>query len=43
MRQYLLLQLEFLLKLLAAGICGAVIGYERKNQLKEAGIRVCVK
>ncbi len=39
MRQYLLLQLEFLLKLLAAGICGAVIGYERKNHLKEAGIR----
>ncbi|NLO47503.1 MAG: MgtC/SapB family protein, partial [Clostridiales bacterium] len=39
LRQYLLLQLEFLLKLLAAGICGAVIGYERKNHLKEAGIR----
>lgn len=39
MRQYLLLQLEFLLKLLAAALCGAVIGYERKNHLKEAGIR----
>lgn len=34
-----MLQLEFLLKLLAAGICGAVIGFERKNNLKEAGIR----
>ena len=37
MRQYLLLQLEFLLKLLAAGICGAVIGYERKTNSRKRG------
>jgi putative Mg2+ transporter-C (MgtC) family protein len=36
---YLLVQLEGLLKLVIAGICGAVIGYERKHRLKEAGIR----
>jgi len=32
-------QLGVLLKLVAAGICGAIIGYERKSRLKEAGIR----
>jgi putative Mg2+ transporter-C (MgtC) family protein len=32
-------QLEFLLRLVVAGICGCLIGYERKNRLKEAGIR----
>lgn len=35
----LLLQLSYLLRLLIAGLCGAAIGYERKNRLKEAGIR----
>lgn len=39
MNEYLTLQLLFLMKLAAAGLCGAVIGYERKNRLKEAGIR----
>ena len=34
-----MMQLEFLLKLALAGVCGAMIGYERKNRLKEAGIR----
>ena len=32
-------QLEFLLRLVVAGICGCLIGYERKNRLKEAGVR----
>ena len=33
------IQFEFLERLLLAGACGAFIGYERKNRLKEAGIR----
>jgi len=33
------IQLEFLLQLVVAGVCGCLIGYERKNRLKEAGIR----
>lgn len=33
------LQLEFILRIFIAGICGASIGYERRNRLKEAGIR----
>lgn len=36
---FLLLQLEFIGRLILAGICGGLIGYERKNRLKEAGIR----
>lgn len=32
-------ELELLLRLLVAGICGAAIGFERKSRLKEAGIR----
>lgn len=39
MLTYLIVQSELLLRLLTAGICGSVIGYERKNRLKEAGIR----
>ncbi|NLO48090.1 MAG: MgtC/SapB family protein [Clostridiales bacterium] len=39
MSDYLMTQLVFLMKLIVAGICGAVIGYERKSHLKEAGIR----
>jgi len=35
----ILIQLEFLLRLVVACICGCFIGYERKNRLKEAGIR----
>lgn len=33
------IQLEFLLRILLAGICGGIIGYERKSRNKEAGIR----
>lgn len=39
MREYILSQLEFLLRLIVAGICGFLIGYERKNRYKEAGVR----
>lgn len=31
--------LDLLLRLVVACICGSIIGYERKNRLKEAGIR----
>lgn len=31
--------LEFFGRLLLAGICGAVVGYERKRNMKEAGVR----
>ncbi|MFT9078310.1 MgtC/SapB family protein [Ethanoligenens sp.] len=33
------LHLNLILRVLAAGLCGALIGYERKNRMKEAGIR----
>ncbi|RXZ78902.1 MgtC/SapB family protein [Paenibacillaceae bacterium] len=33
------LELEYLLRVIVAGLCGALIGYERKNRNKEAGIR----
>ncbi|MDO3411255.1 MgtC/SapB family protein [Saccharibacillus sp. CPCC 101409] len=32
-------QLDYLLRLIAASACGASIGYERKNRMKEAGVR----
>ena len=32
-------QLELIVRLLVAGVCGCLIGYERKNRNKEAGIR----
>lgn len=32
-------QLEWLLRIVVAGVCGCLIGYERKNRLKEAGVR----
>lgn len=32
-------EMAFLLRLLGAGLCGAIIGYERTARLKEAGIR----
>jgi putative Mg2+ transporter-C (MgtC) family protein len=35
----ILVYLELLLRLIVAGICGSLIGYERKNRLKEAGVR----
>ena len=33
------MQIELIIRLLVAGICGCLIGYERKNRNKEAGIR----
>lgn len=36
---FLLGQAEWLLRIVLAGFCGAVVGWERKNRLKEAGIR----
>lgn len=39
MSEYLWMQTEFMIRILLAGICGAVIGYERKSRNKEAGIR----
>ncbi|MDQ0088503.1 putative Mg2+ transporter-C (MgtC) family protein [Paenibacillus anaericanus] len=33
------MEFELLLRVLLAGVCGVVIGYERKNRRKEAGIR----
>ena len=33
------MQLELIARLLIAGVCGGLIGYERKNRNKEAGIR----
>ena len=36
-------QLEYILRILVAGICGGLIGLERRNRAKEAGIRThCV-
>ncbi|CAK7078899.1 MAG: hypothetical protein EUB_03953 [Eubacterium sp.] len=35
----LLWEMELFARVVVAGICGAVIGYERQNRLKEAGIR----
>lgn len=37
--EYVLLQLELLVRLILAAVCGGAIGYERKNRGKEAGIR----
>jgi len=33
------MELIYLLRVVIAGVCGALIGYERKNRMKEAGIR----
>ncbi|MGG7187833.1 MgtC/SapB family protein, partial [Clostridium butyricum] len=33
------IQLDYLLRLFIAAVCGMAIGYERKNRMKEAGIR----
>jgi len=34
-----LVQLEYFGRLMLAGICGAIVGYERKRNMKEAGVR----
>ena len=35
--------LELLLRIIVAGVCGAIVGYERSKRLKEAGVRThCV-
>ena len=39
MEQPLLVQLEYLLRLVAAALCGVLIGYERESRLKTAGVR----
>ena len=39
MNQFLWTQVELLCRIIIAGICGGIIGYERKNRNKEAGIR----
>ena len=41
MREFLTetMQLHFVFRVLLAGICGMIIGLERKNRSKEAGIR----
>lgn len=36
---YFLEQVEYFLRILIAGLCGTIIGYERKNRMKEAGVR----
>lgn len=36
---YWLYQLEWVLRLFVAAICGGAVGYERKVRLKTAGIR----
>lgn len=35
----LLMQLELLLRIIVAGVCGAFIGLERQNRLKNAGLK----
>ncbi len=39
MSTFIWTQLELILRLVVAGVCGSVIGYERRSRLKEAGIR----
>lgn len=39
MNNHILIQFEYIARIIIAGLCGALIGYERKNRLKEAGIR----
>lgn len=34
-----LVQFEYILRVLLAGICGMIVGMERKNRSKEAGVR----
>ena len=39
MSSYIFTQLEYLLRILGAALCGVIIGYERENHLKAAGVR----
>lgn len=39
MSEFFALQLEYLLRLLIAALCGLAIGYEREIKMKDAGIR----
>lgn len=39
LNQFILTQFDFLLRIIVAGICGFIIGYERKSRMKEAGVR----
>ncbi|MDI0265472.1 MgtC/SapB family protein [Clostridioides difficile] len=39
MNNHILIQFGYIARIIIAGFCGALIGYERKNRLKEAGIR----
>lgn len=39
MSSYVLTQLEYILRIVGAAFCGVVIGYERENHLKAAGVR----
>ncbi|MBQ3573781.1 MAG: MgtC/SapB family protein [Clostridia bacterium] len=42
MTELILSTLEYFLRIILAGICGGIIGYERKNRGKGAGIRTHV-
>jgi len=33
------MEFEYLLRVIGAGICGVLVGYERKSRMKEAGVR----
>jgi len=39
MADFLFIHFSYILRILVAGICGILIGYERKNRAKEAGVR----
>ncbi len=39
MADFLFIHFSYILRILIAGICGIIIGYERKNRAKEAGVR----
>ena len=39
MSENYIVQLDYLLRIFIAALCGLAIGYERKNRMKEAGLR----
>jgi putative Mg2+ transporter-C (MgtC) family protein len=39
LRGRMFLEYDYLLRIALAGLCGLIIGYERKSRMKEAGIR----
>lgn len=39
MREFILTQADYLIRILAAAICGLLIGYERESRQKMAGVR----